>query len=185
MRLKWADFLPVFRARTQRGMKPMNPARIYSIQVREGRRWGWRERGGRGAGGAGAAVKEARELPALRKRLDMIPTLPTPPPPQLMLSKFEADGAVNPTFREGRFELPVQRISGGWHGWLPGVLAAYGASKCSLPSRQVGQRVALIATLLLPSPSPPQPRSLPAGRHACALRACEQRRRDAPQPPWD
>lgn len=29
---------------------------------------------------------------------------------QLMLSKFEYDGRLNPTFREGRFELPVERI---------------------------------------------------------------------------
>lgn len=31
---------------------------------------------------------------------------------QLMLSKFETDGKLNPTFREGRFELPVERIAG-------------------------------------------------------------------------
>lgn len=30
---------------------------------------------------------------------------------QLMLSKFEQDGALNPTFREGAFELPLQRVS--------------------------------------------------------------------------
>jgi hypothetical protein len=29
---------------------------------------------------------------------------------QLMLSKFEYDGRLNPTFKEGRFELPVERI---------------------------------------------------------------------------
>lgn len=29
---------------------------------------------------------------------------------QLMLSKFEYDGRLNPTFREGRFELPVEKI---------------------------------------------------------------------------
>ncbi|KAL4448009.1 hypothetical protein ABPG75_005228 [Micractinium tetrahymenae] len=30
---------------------------------------------------------------------------------QLMLSKFEADGMLNPTFQTGAFQLPVQRIS--------------------------------------------------------------------------
>ncbi len=29
---------------------------------------------------------------------------------QLMLSKFEYDGRLNPTFREGKFELPVEKI---------------------------------------------------------------------------
>jgi hypothetical protein len=31
---------------------------------------------------------------------------------QLMFSKFEQDSALNPTFREGPFSLPLQRISG-------------------------------------------------------------------------
>ena len=30
---------------------------------------------------------------------------------QLMISKFEYDGRLNPTFREGRFELPVEKIA--------------------------------------------------------------------------
>ena len=30
---------------------------------------------------------------------------------QMMLSKFEYDGELNPSFREGRFELPVASIS--------------------------------------------------------------------------
>ncbi len=29
---------------------------------------------------------------------------------QIMLSKFEYDGALNPSFRAGRFELPIQSI---------------------------------------------------------------------------
>lgn len=37
---------------------------------------------------------------------------PLPPGLQLMLSKFEYDGALNPSWREGRFELPLERISG-------------------------------------------------------------------------
>jgi hypothetical protein len=61
VRLPFRDLAPVFRARTQRGMAPFNPASVYSVQ--------------------------------------------------LMLSKFESDGALNPTFREGAFELPVERIS--------------------------------------------------------------------------
>ena len=63
MQLRFSDFKPVFRARTQLGMPPIDAANICSLQ--------------------------------------------------LMLSKFEADGALNPTFKEGPFELPVQQISGG------------------------------------------------------------------------
>lgn len=31
---------------------------------------------------------------------------------QLMLSKFEYDGMLNPSFKAGAFELPVERIAG-------------------------------------------------------------------------
>lgn len=34
---------------------------------------------------------------------------------QLMISKFEYDGSLNPTFQEGPFKYPVQRI-GAYHG---------------------------------------------------------------------
>ncbi len=34
------------------------------------------------------------------------------PAPLLLCSKFESDGALNDSFREGAFELPVERISG-------------------------------------------------------------------------
>lgn len=61
VQLRFSDFKPVFRARTQLGMPPIDAANICSLQ--------------------------------------------------LMLSKFEADGALNPTFKEGPFELPVQQIS--------------------------------------------------------------------------
>lgn len=50
---------------------------------------------------------------------------PTQPHTQPWCSKFETDGALNPAFREGPFELPLQRISGATHGlaW-PGMAAA-------------------------------------------------------------
>ena len=52
---------------------------------------------------------------------------------QLMRAKFEYDGALNPAFREGEFELPLQRISGGWPlplGWVQHAtpLAAHAAA---------------------------------------------------------
>ena len=76
MQLRFSDFKPVFRARTQLGMPPIDAANICSLQ--------------------------------------------------LMLSKFEADGALNPTFKEGPFELPVQQISGGRAGGRAGGPAAGG-----------------------------------------------------------
>ena len=82
VQLKFADFKPVFRARTQLGVPPINAANICSLQ--------------------------------------------------LMLSKFEADGALNPTFKEGAFQLPVQQISGEQAGrragGRPGGLASASAS---------------------------------------------------------
>ena len=33
VRLPWAGFAPVFRAKTQRGMAPLTPASICSIQL--------------------------------------------------------------------------------------------------------------------------------------------------------
>jgi hypothetical protein len=125
VRLPFRDLAPVFRARTQRGMAPFNPASVYSVQ--------------------------------------------------LMLSKFESDGALNPTFREGAFELPVERISGAGRSVLP-------LAHLPTPTRQpIAEFLLLRPFDVCPSHAPPD--SLSGGASGAALCAGEQRGRDATQPP--
>ena len=49
-----------------------------------------------------------------------------------MLSKFEQDGQLNPTFQTGPFELPLERVSGGVPGLGLVVLGAPSHPACPL-----------------------------------------------------
>lgn len=60
IRLPFSTFKPVFRAKSEPTAPPLDPSRVYSVQI--------------------------------------------------MLSKFEYDGDLNPSFREGSFEVPFQYI---------------------------------------------------------------------------
>lgn len=61
IQLPFSEFIPVFRARTQRDGGRIDPFAIHSVQ--------------------------------------------------LMLSKFEYDGELNPNFRLGQFSLPVRNVA--------------------------------------------------------------------------
>ena len=142
VQLRFADFKPVFRARTQLGMPPINAANICSLQ--------------------------------------------------LMLSKFEADGALNPTFKEGPFQLPVQQISGGWAGGRLGGLAGWLGCCFFCLCASVATSLVSVATVRLYTgtaawPLPLRSLHLPCSLHGAAayaaLCAGGQRGGDATRPP--
>lgn len=110
MRLPFADFKPVFRARTMPGMPPLNSANICSVQLMF--RWAWR----------GPCVDTGCNQ--LSVQLIVPASHPSHPVHPASCSKFEQDGALNPTFREGAFSLPLQRISGAYQPAALALLAA-------------------------------------------------------------
>jgi hypothetical protein len=194
VRLPFRDLAPVFRARTQRGMAPFNPASVYSVQLML--RWGdgghvcvcvgWG--GGQGLGGETSPLPRGMSGPyagvsgagghCLALNLSTawgVPGSSSPIPPCPVCSKFESDGALNPTFREGAFELPVERISGAGRSVLP-------LAHLPTPTRQpIAEFLLLRPFDVCPSHAPPD--SLSGGASGAALCAGEQRGRDATQPP--
>jgi hypothetical protein len=100
VRLSFSEFLPVFRAKTMRNADPINPQSIYSIQLML--------RCGCACKVLLAVCQLCRHGPAtvfFRPHAQHVVLI------LMLCSKFESDGALNDTFREGSFELPVQRIS--------------------------------------------------------------------------
>jgi NAD(P)-dependent dehydrogenase (short-subunit alcohol dehydrogenase family) len=106
VRLPFAAFVPVFRAKTVAGAPRFDPRRLTSVQ--------------------------------------------------LMLSKFEYDGRLNPAFREGAFELPLQRVS----AYLDDPQVSIGRFAAVSPDFRSVSR-------LLPPSFPPSPPHLPHA--ACSL----------------
>lgn len=90
VRLPFSSLRPIFRARTVLDAPPFDPSQIMSLQV--------------------CYISNlpffifAHSIPAFCIFIFHVQKL------QLMFSKFESDGKLNPTFKEGPFELPVSCI---------------------------------------------------------------------------